>query len=205
MNFFKPHITSFKSIIFRLVCLLTVSFSICEDIISQEALGNNYQKTIILSSDTTIIVNKTIVTKSVLIKSKKGFRYAPKISNNKLKFTFQGEIDSLIISFRMLNINLGYNKPAIDSSEIELRERATPIQRDYSKESLKDRLLIDSKKLEYTGSFSRGVSFGNTQDVVLNSNFNLQMRGDLGNDLFIRAAISDENIPIQPEGNTQVL
>lgn len=65
--------------------------------------------------------------------------------------------------------------------------------------------IFDFGNVNYNGSFGRGLSFGNQQDVVLNSTLNLQMSGYLADSIQIAAAITDSNIPVQPDGNTQNL
>ncbi|MEP7320560.1 MAG: hypothetical protein ABI761_01530 [Saprospiraceae bacterium] len=61
------------------------------------------------------------------------------------------------------------------------------------------------QELEYAGAFGRGISFGNNQNLVLNSTLDLQLAGKLGDDMEISAAITDQNLPIQADGNTAQL
>ena len=63
--------------------------------------------------------------------------------------------------------------------------------------------VFTSSKLNQSGNLTRGISFGNTQNVFVNSALNLQMDGELAENLNIRASITDQNVPFQPEGNTQ--
>ena len=59
--------------------------------------------------------------------------------------------------------------------------------------------------LKRSGSIVRGVNIGSNKDMTLNSGLNLQLSGQLTENLEIVAALTDESTPIQPEGNTQTL
>ncbi|NQZ77349.1 MAG: hypothetical protein HRT61_14785 [Ekhidna sp.] len=63
--------------------------------------------------------------------------------------------------------------------------------------------LFDFGGVNKYGAVSRGISFGNRQSLFVNSTLNLQMDGKLDENLNISAVITDQNVPYQPEGNTQ--
>lgn len=65
-----------------------------------------------------------------------------------------------------------------------------------------DEKPIFSEGIKSRGSFSRGINFGNNQDLSVRSGMNIQLSGELAPNLFIEGAISDRDIPLQPQGNT---
>ena len=116
--------------------------------------------------------------------------------------TLESIPDSVMICYRVLPLSLG--KPAFrrDISRLEM----SSFQKDFYKEDFAQREeIFKTPGLNKTGSISRGISFGNTQNVFVNSALNLQLDGKLTDDISITAAITDQNIPFQPEGNTQQL
>ncbi|MEI2672765.1 MAG: hypothetical protein V9F05_01890 [Chitinophagaceae bacterium] len=121
--------------------------------------------------------------------------------NSRLIFLkpFEGVIRIQYQVFPYLFTRTYFNKnPALfDSANINFKPYVIDIKNSEP--------YLNISGLDYNGSFARGISFGNNQDVVVNSDFNLQLNGKLQNDVNISASITDNNIPIQPEGNTQQL
>lgn len=113
--------------------------------------------------------------------------------------------DTIMISYRVFSFNLETPFFVIDSTLMERQDIAITPGYKYNPYRGSQASILGARDLNYAGSFSRGFSVGNAQSLVLNSNFNLQLAGEIGDGIKILAAISDDNIPIQPEGNTQVL
>lgn len=64
---------------------------------------------------------------------------------------------------------------------------------------------IFGNELQKSGSIFRGFTVGTNSNLTLNSGFRLQFSGKLSSDVEIQAALTDENTPLQPEGNTQTI
>ncbi len=113
--------------------------------------------------------------------------------------------DSLKVEYRVFPLNL--SKPYFhkDTSWISLPgpgESFIPITQPHTSSS---KGLLDFPGISSSGSISRGVTVGNRQDLTLNSAMNLQLSGNLTDEIEVLAVISDQDIPIQPEGTTQQL
>jgi hypothetical protein len=59
--------------------------------------------------------------------------------------------------------------------------------------------------LTTSGSITRGITVGNNQSAVVNSNLDLQITGKLSDRVNLRASIQDTNIPLQEGGYSQKL
>jgi hypothetical protein len=181
-----------------------VSFS--QFVKAQTHLSNIKQKTFLIDKDTLQIDSGIVVANSVMILkegvwSSDGFEF---LNNNiiVLKDTSMLNQD-LVIRYRVLSVKavqtFQRKNPILIEPEFTDKPRYFF---DYTADKpSNDRIFSDG--LNLSGNISRGLSVGNNQDVVLNSNLNLQMNGKLGKGFGILAAISDENNPIQPQGNTQ--
>ncbi len=120
------------------------------------------------------------------------------IPSNKLKTI----TDSISIKYRIFDYNISRPSYQRDLSQINLSAKRG-VNKFAIRAPNKTSGLFSGGQLEKQGNYTRGISYGNNQDVVVNSNLNLQLSGKLSEDINILAAISDNNIPIQPDGNTQ--
>ena len=124
--------------------------------------------------------------------------------NAVLFWKFKPETDSISVQYRVFpfKLNAVVQRLSYDSVMNNLYIKPYDIN---AAENTASSGLFNFGNLQYNGSFGRGISFGNNQDAVVNSNFQLQLNGMLRDSIEIAAALTDNNIPIQPDGTTQQL
>lgn len=137
---------------------------------------------------------------SIKLNPEVAFSFDP--MKNEITLLGRVDSDSVEICFRTISDDLlqpQFNRDINTYSKGRLsRLSNTPSASTINKEE-----LFSFTDFESYGAITRGVSFGNRQNVFVNSALNLQLDGQLSENLFVSASITDQNIPYQPEGNTQ--
>ena len=185
--------------------------------LSEVTAQNDYNSVVI--SDTIAINfqnNYPISSVNIIPGSEMIFLKSKKLSLNDYSFTYSQ-------SFFTLSDSLPYS--IFDTLIVTYRSLKLSLQKEYMKRSLVvkyDEKFGDTVSvLTSTGGFSpeaifgadmqksgtivRGFTVGTTKDFSLNSGLRLQLSGRISEDIEIVAALTDENTPIQPEGNTERL
>jgi hypothetical protein len=189
---------------------LILLFCLFQTVLFSQSLINLREKSIALSQDTIVLDSLSIVTESFQIKDCSGNLisardYKLNFEKSCLIFINRPKCDSAMVSYKVFPINFYSDYYLFDKDNFLEGSKENPDEYEFVFSSEDYKSSYNSTSLSRKGSISRGIGFGNNQDVIVNSGMNLQLDGKLNEDLFIQAAISDNNIPIQPDGNSQQL
>lgn len=155
------------------------------------------------AADTVQLDSVSIIPNTVVLPGFSDSTYSIDFLNARLVWRNKPPLDSILVKYRVFNYRLNATVQHMQYDSV----MNNFIGQTYTPEfnTRQDERFFDFGNINYSGSFGRGISFGNSQDAVVSSNLNLQINGFLADSIEIAAAITDNNIPIQPDGTTQQL
>jgi len=196
-----------NTIIFLLITFLGLTFLGLKNFNAQTKEINLLTKKQFINFDTLVLDTNSINPRTLQVYDKnnnlidKSF-YSIDATSSKIIFNKKFN-DTLTFKYHKFFIDL--NKNYYIHSEIINRQKDQIFNPIYNNTKIEDFDFFEKNQLNKTGSISRGLMVGNNQNFSLNSNLNLQLSGNINSDIKILASVTDDNIPIQPQGNTQQL
>lgn len=192
----------------KLFFLITINF--CSGLFAQQINQFDVSKKIAFSKDT-IRLEKTsinsflfIVKDNNLTKIDSSF-YKINFSKATLIFNknYKKSTDSITINYKKFPDYLTKEYAIYDSNRLVSNVLGKNNLYKVNDDVIKKVIPFDG--LNTSGSITRGITVGNNQNSVVNSNLDLQITGKLSDKLSIRASIQDSNIPLQNNGYSQKL
>ena len=170
---------------------------------AEKPLSNLRTKMVHPGTDTIQLDSLSIIPNTIIVPGFHDSIFKVDYVNARIIWIHKPPLDSVLVRYRVFHTRLNARVQRMQYDSVMnnfLGQTYTPEFAGKQEER-----FFDFGNLNYSGSFGRGISFGNSQDAVVTSNLNLQLNGFLADSIEIVAAITDNNIPIQPDGTTQQL
>ncbi len=169
-----------------------------------EIFSNITTTTIFLENENVISSSETLTLNQDTLKNK--IDYSLDSKRGKIRLVIlPNPTDTLKISYRILPFSFEeafYKRKKIVLESADTTGSFVKIER---KSSVFDLLEVEESNLQKSGSIFRSFEVGSNKNLTLNSGLRLQVSGKITPNVDVVAVLSDENTPIQPEGNTQNL
>ncbi len=171
---------------------------------AQQQLSNLRIKKVALAADSIKLDTLSIIPNTFTVNEVDSSAYRLDFVNAVLYWKQKPFGDSISMVYRVFPVKLNAVAQRLSFDSIARNLYLKPFE--FGREAAENsKGLFDFGNIQYNGSFGRSLSFGNNQDAVVNSNFQLQLNGMLRDSIEIAAALTDNNLPIQPDGTTQQL
>ncbi|MDO6800912.1 hypothetical protein Q4595_00490 [Wenyingzhuangia sp. 1_MG-2023] len=184
--------------------LLIIFLCFCSFSYGQIINTNRVQKTIITSKDTLQLENVAISPVNFKVKTVDGKLISPSsyyVNPQKGQLYFySSKPKTIVVSYFnyptfLTQTHSPFNKKII-IPKATLSAQTYSLKKTYNKADF-------FGNVNTYGNITRGITVGNGQGSVLNSGLDLQITGNLSEQLKIRASIKDSNLPIQENGVSQ--
>lgn len=189
--------------------LIFIKIMLCGFVIQAQVQTNLKQKYYFLRSDTLFLDSLSLIPGTIKLSTKN----APLDSSTyRIHYPIKAIVfktipkDPLSVSYRTFpyNFEKQYYHQSTSQLTKDLSLPINPLTLAFAGSAVPNESFV-SDGLNKNGSISRGISFGNNQDVVVNSSLNLQVSGKLTEEIDLLLAATDDNIPFQADGTTAQL
>ena len=183
-------------------------FLCCFSVLAQDQ-GSNYRTKKVAVRDSVQIDSVSINPGTFVIRTKNGVLldssyYSISFEKALLAFRKPVDTDSVVIEYLRYPDFLTKTYRQLDDNIIV--ENTEDLDKLYKLSTPSEtNRFVPFDGLTTSGSISRGVTIGNNQNSVLNSELDLQISGKLNDKVSLRASIQDANIPLQESGYSQRL
>ena len=145
--------------------------------------------------------SETIKAGSLMLK--RGRDYDIMYSSGEITFRFILSADQVInATYDVFPFGLN---PVYQHRILTVQDRTDSLASYTGRSESQSQLEYDENRLYGSGTITRGFTIGSNQDLTVQSGLNVQISGNLSDDVTLEASLTDENLPIQPEGNTESL